>query len=193
MQKALLFSKQGCCLRRWGHLTRDFCLEPGVFCAQSDDRVGDNRRDQDNERAKAQQNERVAWARPLSALQYTANLAAKEQLLNVILIEQVEALAHLDEIVSVPGIDVASIAPGDLSVSVGYPGQRDHPEVLKVIAEIERKVLASNVALGGVAFSPEVANEKVRNGYRMVFLGADVTFLQRAVSAALDGVDRQIS
>ena len=119
--------------------------------------------------------------------------AAKEQLLNVILIEQVEALAHLDEILAVPGIDVASIAPGDLSVSVGYPGQRDHPEVLKVIAEIERKVLASHVALGGVAFSPEEANEKVRNGYRTVFLGADVTFLQRAVSAALDGVDRQIS
>lgn len=119
--------------------------------------------------------------------------AAREQLLNVILIEHHAAVAHLDEILSVPGIDVAAIAPGDLSVSVGRPGQRDHPEVLEVIAEIERKVLASNVALGGVAFSPAEANEKVKNGYRMVFLGADVTFLQRAVSAALEGVDREVS
>ena len=108
------------------------------------------------------------------------------------LIEQVEALDELDAILAVPGIDVASIAPGDLSVSVGYPGQREHPEVLKVIAEIERKVLASNVKLGGVAFSPEEANEKVRNGYRMVFLGADVTLLQRAVAAALAGVEREV-
>ncbi len=118
--------------------------------------------------------------------------AAREQLLNVVLIEHHAALAQLDDILSVPGIDAAAIAPGDLSVSVGYPGQREHPEVLKVIAEIERKVLASNVALGGVAFSPDEANEKVKNGYRMVFLGADVTFLQRAVSAALDGVNREV-
>lgn len=118
--------------------------------------------------------------------------AARDQLLNIVLIEQVEALDELDAILAVPGIDVASIAPGDLSVSVGYPGQREHPEVLKVIAEIERKVLASNVKLGGVAFSPEEANEKVRNGYRMVFLGADVTLLQRAVAAALAGVEREV-
>ena len=119
--------------------------------------------------------------------------AAQEQILNVVLIEQVAALGELDDILAVPGIDVAAIAPGDLSVSVGFPGQREHPEVLKVIAEIERKVLASNVALGGVAFSPSEANEKVNMGYRMLFLGADVTFLQRAVVSALDGVHRKVN
>ena len=119
--------------------------------------------------------------------------AAQQQLLNVILIEQHTALAELDNILSVPGIDVASIAPGDLSVSVGYPGQRDHPEVLEVIAQIERKILASNVALGGVALSADEANEKVSKGYRFIFLGADVMFLQRSVETALNGVVREVT
>ena len=88
---------------------------------------------------------------------------------------------------------MVGIAPGDLSVSLGHPGNREHPEVLEVIGEIERKVLASGRALGGVALSPEETNRKVAAGYRFLFLGADVTFLQRAVAGALDGVVREVT
>ena len=117
---------------------------------------------------------------------------AGRELLNVVLIEHRDAVAGLDDILAVPGIDVAAIAPGDLSTSLGHPGDRHHPEVLEVIAEIERKVLASDVALGGVALSPAEANAKVAAGYRFLFVGADASLLQRAVAAALDGVTREL-
>ncbi len=125
-----------------------------------------------------------------SPAQYYEN--AEHELLNVVLIEQHEALDELADVLAVPGIDVASIAPGDLSVSLGHPGDRNHPEVLEVINQIETKILASNVVLGGVALSPDEANEKVAAGYRFLFLGADVTLLQRAVAGALDGVVREL-
>lgn len=117
---------------------------------------------------------------------------AGRELLNVVLIEQHGALDELDDILAVPGIDVAAIAPGDLAAGLGHPGDRHHPEVLAVIAEIERKILASGVALGGVALAPGEADAKVAAGYRFLFLGADASLLQRALADALDGVTREL-
>jgi 4-hydroxy-2-oxoheptanedioate aldolase len=62
---------------------------------------------------------------------------ANEQSLVCIHIESKEALNNLDEILSVPGIDIVYIGPTDLSVSLGYEGSIDHPEVLKAIDSIQ--------------------------------------------------------
>jgi hypothetical protein len=43
----------------------------------------------------------------------------------------VAVLEHLDAILAVPGIDLYSIGPNDFAQSLGYPGQLDHPEVVK--------------------------------------------------------------
>jgi 4-hydroxy-2-oxoheptanedioate aldolase len=40
---------------------------------------------------------------------------------------------------AVPGIDLYSIGPNDFAQSLGYPGQRDHPEVVKAKQEITRR------------------------------------------------------
>ena len=57
---------------------------------------------------------------------------ANDQTMTVILIESVEGIQNLPEILKVDHIDVFFIARGDLSQSMGYPGEADHPEVLKV-------------------------------------------------------------
>lgn len=67
---------------------------------------------------------------------------ANEQSLACIHIESKKALKNLEGILSVPGIDMVYIGPTDLSVSLGYEGNIDHPEVLKAvdgIYEIARK------------------------------------------------------
>jgi len=40
---------------------------------------------------------------------------------------------HVDEIVSVPGLDVALIGPYDLSTSMGIPGEVNHPRMVRAI------------------------------------------------------------
>ena len=47
-------------------------------------------------------------------------------------IETPEAVARADEISRVPGIDAVFIGLGDLSASMGFPGQAGHPAVLEV-------------------------------------------------------------
>ena len=65
---------------------------------------------------------------------------ANEQMLVCALLEDVAVLENLDAILSVPGIDPCSIGPNDFAQSLGYPGQPDHPEVVKTMQEITRRI-----------------------------------------------------
>jgi 4-hydroxy-2-oxoheptanedioate aldolase len=111
----------------------------------------------------------------MNAAQYLEK--ADESLTRIVLIEHPEALAKLDEILGVPGIDCALLAPNDLSLNMGFPGQPDHPEVLAAIEAAEQKILASGISLGGVAASTAAAKEKVQRGYRLLVLGYEVKLL----------------
>ena len=68
---------------------------------------------------------------------------ADTALTRIVLIEHPDALANLDDILSVPGIDVALLAPNDLSLNMGYPGQPDHPQVVQAMSVAEEKILQS--------------------------------------------------
>ena len=66
--------------------------------------------------------------------------AANEQLLVCALLEDAAVLDNLDAILSVPGIDLYSIGPNDFAQSLGYPGQPDHPEVVRIMQEITHRI-----------------------------------------------------
>src|SRR5215475_3108675 len=65
---------------------------------------------------------------------------ANEQMLVCALLEDVAVLENLDAILAVPGIDLYSIGPNDFAQSLGYPGQLDHPEVVKASQEITLRI-----------------------------------------------------
>lgn len=115
---------------------------------------------------------------------------ANEHVATFVLIEHSEAVRNLDDILAVPGIDAALIAPYDLSASLGLTGQLDHPDVVAAIAEAERKILAGPTALGGLALTAEDANAKLERGYRVLILGYDVHLINTAVGGLLDNIRR---
>lgn len=118
-----------------------------------------------------------------------------DALLKIILVETAEAVRDIDEIVSVDGLDVATIAPGDLAASLGHPGNLEHPEVLEAMRVVEEAVLRSGVALGGVALSAAEVRRKIERNYRLLILGFDVGLLHAAsagiVSAVRTSVNQQ--
>ncbi|MCR9176027.1 MAG: aldolase/citrate lyase family protein [Alphaproteobacteria bacterium] len=116
---------------------------------------------------------------------------ANAEMLNIVLIEHIEAVENIEEIVSVPGIDIAAIAPMDLSVSMNLPGRRDHPEVLAAIARAERGILDAGLWLGGMALSAEEGNAKIAAGYRFLIMGYDVMLIERAASGLLSGLNNK--
>ncbi|AMC94345.1 hypothetical protein AOC36_10285 [Erysipelothrix larvae] len=57
--------------------------------------------------------------------------------MNVIIqIESQKGVDNVDEILSVPGIDVVIVGPVDLGISMGLVDQKEHPDLLKAIKKV---------------------------------------------------------
>jgi len=79
--------------------------------------------------------------------------AANRNTLVSVHIETPEAVKNFDEIISVPGIDIAFIGPTDLSVTMGYQAEGPtHPAVQSVIKELLRKGKEKGIIMGIMAF-----------------------------------------
>ena len=115
---------------------------------------------------------------------------ADDAMICMVTIEHVDAVARIDEIMAVPGIDVAVIGVGDLATSIGKRGLIDDPEVLALVARAEGGILRSGVPLGGAARSAEQANAMIERGYVALALGFDWSLFQRGIAAAFAGIRR---
>jgi 4-hydroxy-2-oxoheptanedioate aldolase len=112
---------------------------------------------------------------------------ANDELLVTVIIESRKAIANLDEILSVEGIDVFLIARGDLTMDCGCPGDLENPQVLELVAEAERKILARPGAiLGGQPWTRENAKSMIERGYRFVMLGTDIGLLKIIARQTVD-------
>src|SRR3954447_21747031 len=115
---------------------------------------------------------------------------ADDDMICMITIEHVEAVEHIDEIMAVPGIDLAVIGPGDLATSINKRGLIDDPEVQALMARAEAGILKSGVPIAGVARSAEQANRMIDRGYVALALGFDWSLFQRGIAASFDGIKR---
>lgn len=59
--------------------------------------------------------------------------ACNESILIGAMMESRLAIDNLDDILSVPGIDYLMFGPADFAQDLGYPGEPEHPEVMKVV------------------------------------------------------------
>lgn len=98
---------------------------------------------------------------------------ANDETLVVVQIEHIEGVNNIEEIVKVEGVDVIFIGPYDLSASLGFPGQVDHPDVLKAISRVEEVTRKSGLALGYFGMTPESVKTAVENGYQLITCGTD--------------------
>jgi len=122
------------------------------------------------------------------ACQYGANfqpyLAGSKNLLSMIQIESEAAVACVEEIVAVSGVDVLFLGPWDLSFGMGIMGEFDHP---RFVAAVERTAAAA-AAHGKYAGILLPANKTIAHyhalGYRFILSGADAIMLQQAARVA---------
>ncbi len=95
----------------------------------------------------------------------------------VMMIEKAPAVDHLEEILSVGGIDMVQWGPADYSMSVGRPGQRFSPE----IKAVERRVIDTCLRMGipprAEIASPDDARYYLDLGVRHFSLGSDLAIL----------------
>ena len=107
---------------------------------------------------------------------------ANDDTLLVLHIEAQESLDQLDEIVAVPGIDVAFLGPYDMSQTLGVPGQVTHPLVQETMQVIVKAAQPRGVAVGCFASTLEQAELWLRAGVSYLAYSVDSLMFREACS-----------
>jgi 2-dehydro-3-deoxyglucarate aldolase/4-hydroxy-2-oxoheptanedioate aldolase len=95
----------------------------------------------------------------------------------VLQIETVRAVEARDELLSVPNIDAVMIGPVDLSISLGVPGEFEHPKMLAAVEKIVESSVAHGVAPGAQARSVALAKRWKDMGMLFVGCSSEVQML----------------
>jgi 4-hydroxy-2-oxoheptanedioate aldolase len=100
-------------------------------------------------------------------------------------IETHEALAALDAILEVPGLDTILVGPNDLAASLGHTNRITDPEVEDTIAHVVERATAHGIPAGAWTQSAAVARRRREQGFRWITLSADYGFIVAAADAAV--------
>jgi 4-hydroxy-2-oxoheptanedioate aldolase len=93
---------------------------------------------------------------------------SNQEILVAVWVEEVEGMKNLDEILLVPGVDAVHFGPGDLALSMGFPGQSDHPDVQATLAQGRGKVLAAGKVLIGEPADVASAKQMLDDGVLLI-------------------------
>lgn len=110
---------------------------------------------------------------------------AHENICLFIQIESVEGLANLDDILKVEGIDGIFIGAVDLSATMGYEGNPNHPEVQKAVIDAIQRIRASGKAAGILSTQHEATEQYLALGTEFVAVGVDTSVLMQSLRTLL--------
>ena len=105
---------------------------------------------------------------------------AEEEICVLVQAESREALANLEAIAQVDGVDGVFFGPADLSASMGHLGRPNDPEVLAAIDAGIATVLRAGKAPGILATDPALARRYLADGALFVAVGIDAMLLVRS-------------
>lgn len=102
-----------------------------------------------------------------------------EESIVVAQIEHVAAVANIDAILSVAGVDGCIIGPYDLSGSLGMPGNFEHPDVVAAVERVLQACRDRAVSAGIHIIRPDyrLVAEHIARGYSFIGFSLDILFL----------------
>ncbi|MBL8349800.1 MAG: 2-keto-3-deoxy-L-rhamnonate aldolase [Burkholderiaceae bacterium] len=108
---------------------------------------------------------------------------ADAQMCLLVQAETALAMKNLARIAAVPGVDGVFFGPADLSASMGYRGQSNHPVVHQAMLDGIATVRAAGKAPGILSGDAALAQQYLDAGALFVAVGVDTSLLVRAATA----------
>jgi 2-dehydro-3-deoxyglucarate aldolase/4-hydroxy-2-oxoheptanedioate aldolase len=110
----------------------------------------------------------------------------------IVQIESPQSVDNLEEIASVPGVDVLLIGPQDLSINLGIHGQHTHPTFLEAAQRVASVASAHGLASGMV--ENDVANLRrwYDMGMRFLVCNSDTNMLTQGASRDVQALNEYV-
>lgn len=122
--------------------------------------------------------------------------AMRSQNAGTLILAQIESergLANVDEIMSVPGVDIAWLGHFDLSNSMGIAGEFSNPRFLAALDRIVEAAERRGKAAGFFAASPSAGHAWMQRGFRAVLYGRDTSLYAAALREGIGAIKRHAS
>ena len=110
---------------------------------------------------------------------------AHENICLLIQIESIEGIKNLDEILKIDGIDGVFIGAVDLSATMGYQGNPNHPEVQKTVIDAIQRIRKAGKAAGILSTQHDVTQKYIELGTEFVAVGVDTSVLMNSLRELL--------
>ncbi len=98
---------------------------------------------------------------------------ANANLLTIVQIETPQAVAQVEEIAAVEGVDVLFVGPLDLSLGLGIPQQYTHPDFRAALHRVSEAARGANKAAGILLGSADQIAPTVADGFTFLAVGSD--------------------
>ena len=102
------------------------------------------------------------------------------------MIESPRSVENLDAICSIPGIDAVFVGPNDMTVSMGIPDERDHPDFIDVMQRIVDTAERHGLAAGAHFSQLPHAQRLIQQGGRFIPFSSDMRLIGAGVAGFLE-------
>ena len=100
----------------------------------------------------------------------------------VIHIETKLGCQNAEEIISSPGVDMVYVGTGDLSIDMGYPDNKEHPEIIEAMSKILSICKKYQIPFGLTASNAESARFWINKGAQFFEGPHEISFITEASS-----------
>jgi len=113
-----------------------------------------------------------------------------EETVVVVIIEDLEGVKNMEEIISVPGVDVVSLGSYDLSCALGIPGQVRDPKVTSVVSDCMKLCQKKGKYFFAGAYEPKTLdNYKEFDNIVLVNTSSPINVLYNTYKKLCDGMN----
>ena len=107
----------------------------------------------------------------------------------IIGIESVAGIERLESLITVDGVDGVFLGPHDITVSMGIPGEYEHPNFIAQIEDVVRRCRRHHVGVGlhtlYLNMQPEDLRRLLDAGMNWLINGADISLMCQAMNEQL--------
>lgn len=108
---------------------------------------------------------------------------AREEIAVLVQVETPEAVANIEAMAAVPGVDGIFVGSADLAAGIGHAGEPSHPEVQAFVLDAIRRIRAAGKPPGFLSTDLDFIDKVIEAGVVFVANDIDLAALKRGLRA----------